>query len=136
MPASSTRPPLSRTNHLDQASGRRHQHHRRVSDGSVLAPFQLDEGSESDPSHSLRLIDGDLEQVADIFEEHNAESHGHGRDGLVVSLVRSRDQGGQTSPTDGARGRAGSAAAGGARRGVRRGESPYADPHHHRRFTG
>ncbi|MFJ3975454.1 Imm51 family immunity protein [Streptomyces sp. NPDC090021] len=49
---------------------------------SALAPFRLDEGSESDPSHCLYLIDGDMEQVA--------ESHGHGWEGLAESLVRSR----------------------------------------------
>ncbi|MEU6298957.1 Imm51 family immunity protein [Streptomyces erythrochromogenes] len=54
------------------------------------APFHLDEGSESDGSHCLYLFDGDMEQVADVFEQHKAESHGHGWEGLAESLVRSR----------------------------------------------
>ncbi|WP_377273454.1 Imm51 family immunity protein [Peterkaempfera sp. SMS 1(5)a] len=61
-----------------------------MTDASALAPFRLDQGSESDPSHCLWLPDGDMEQVADVFEEHNAESHGHGWEGLAESLVRSR----------------------------------------------
>lgn len=61
-----------------------------MSNASALAPFHLDEGSPSDPSHCLYLTDGDMEQVADIFERHNAESHGHGWEGLAMSLVRSR----------------------------------------------
>ncbi|MER6677790.1 Imm51 family immunity protein [Streptomyces sp. NPDC000983] len=61
-----------------------------MTDASALAPFQLDEGSESDGSHCLYLFDGDMEKVADVFEEQNAESHGHGWEGLAESLVRSR----------------------------------------------
>ncbi|WP_329501068.1 Imm51 family immunity protein [Kitasatospora herbaricolor] len=37
----------------------------------------------------MYLFDGDMERVADVFEEHNAESHGHGWEGLAQSLVRS-----------------------------------------------
>ncbi|SEL28733.1 Imm51 family immunity protein [Streptacidiphilus jiangxiensis] len=61
-----------------------------MNDASALAPFHLDEGGEGDPWHCLYLFDGDMERVADVFEEHNAESHGHGWQGLAVSLVRSR----------------------------------------------
>ncbi|MFF4168267.1 Imm51 family immunity protein [Streptomyces sp. NPDC001741] len=61
-----------------------------MTDASALAPFHLDEGNETDPSHCLYLFDGDMEQVADVFEEHDAESHGHGWEGLAESLVRSR----------------------------------------------
>jgi hypothetical protein len=60
-----------------------------MTDASALAPFHLDQGSGSEPSHCLCLFDGDMEPVADIFEEHNAESHGHGWEGLAESLVRS-----------------------------------------------
>ncbi|GAA0613202.1 Imm51 family immunity protein [Streptomyces crystallinus] len=61
-----------------------------MSDPSALAPFHLDATGESDPSHCLYLFAGDMEQVADVFEEHNAESHGHGWEGLAGSLVNSR----------------------------------------------
>ncbi|MFI2297333.1 Imm51 family immunity protein [Actinacidiphila glaucinigra] len=61
-----------------------------MSEPSALAPFHLDEGSESKPYHCLYLFDGDMEQVADVFEEQNAESHGYGWEGLAKSLVRSR----------------------------------------------
>lgn len=37
-------------------------------DASALAPFHLDETGEPDPAHCLYLVDGDMEQVADIFE--------------------------------------------------------------------
>ncbi|TLQ42596.1 Imm51 family immunity protein [Streptomyces marianii] len=59
-------------------------------DPTALAPFHLDETGDPDPSHCLYLFDGDMEQVADVFEEHNAESHGHGWEGLAESLVSSR----------------------------------------------
>ncbi|MFJ8896879.1 Imm51 family immunity protein [Leifsonia sp. NPDC102414] len=61
-----------------------------MTDASTLSPFHLDEGSESDGSHCLYLFDADMEQVADVFEEHNVESHGHGWEGLAESLARSR----------------------------------------------
>ncbi|MFJ4850792.1 MULTISPECIES: Imm51 family immunity protein [unclassified Streptomyces] len=61
-----------------------------MSEPSALAPFHLDEGRESEPSHCLYLFEIDMEQVADVFEGHNAESHGHGWEGLAESLVRSR----------------------------------------------
>ncbi|MFE0460200.1 Imm51 family immunity protein [Kitasatospora sp. NPDC058965] len=54
-----------------------------------LAPFHIDETGDSDPSHCLFLFDGDMEQVADVFEAHDAESHGHGWESLARSLVRS-----------------------------------------------
>ncbi|MFF3620743.1 Imm51 family immunity protein [Streptomyces sp. NPDC002467] len=60
-----------------------------MTDASALAPFHLDDDSEADGSHCLYLFDGDMEQVAAAFEEHNAESHGHGWEGLAESLVRS-----------------------------------------------
>ncbi|MFF2194407.1 Imm51 family immunity protein [Streptomyces sp. NPDC058157] len=44
-------------------------------DPSALAPFHLDETGEPDPSHCLYLFVGDMEQLADVFEEHNAESN-------------------------------------------------------------
>ncbi|MEU5148833.1 hypothetical protein AB0G42_16790 [Streptomyces yangpuensis] len=53
-----------------------------MTDASALAPFHLDERGEGDISHCLYLFDGDMEQVADVFEEHNAERHGYGWDGL------------------------------------------------------
>ncbi|MFZ3494683.1 Imm51 family immunity protein [Streptomyces sp. 5.8] len=31
-----------------------------------------------------------MEQVADVFEEHNAERHGHGWDGLAQSVAHSQ----------------------------------------------
>ncbi|MFJ3637825.1 Imm51 family immunity protein [Streptomyces sp. NPDC090112] len=58
-----------------------------MTDASTLAPFHLDEGSESDPSHCLYL--SEMGQVADVFEEHGAESNGHGWEGLAESLVHS-----------------------------------------------
>ncbi|MDA5280019.1 Imm51 family immunity protein [Streptomyces sp. Isolate_45] len=61
-----------------------------MTDASALAPFHLDEHSESDGSHCLYLFDGDMEQVADVFEEHNAECHGHGWEGLAQSLAHSQ----------------------------------------------
>jgi hypothetical protein len=61
-----------------------------VTDQPPLAPFHLDEPGDSNPSHCLYLFDSDMEQVADVFEEHNAESHGHGWESLARSLVRSR----------------------------------------------
>ncbi|MFD9567058.1 Imm51 family immunity protein [Streptomyces sp. NPDC059994] len=61
-------------------------------DSSGLAPFHLDETGEADPSHCLYLFDRDMEQVAHVFEEHHAESHGHGWEGLAESLVSSRMQ--------------------------------------------
>ncbi|EFL19659.1 predicted protein [Streptomyces sp. C] len=61
-----------------------------VSDPTALAPFHLDETGEPDPSYCLYLFDGDMEQVAGVFEEHNAESHGHGWEELARSLVVSR----------------------------------------------
>ncbi|MFD6891170.1 Imm51 family immunity protein [Streptomyces sp. NPDC059957] len=60
-----------------------------MSDASALAPFHLDEGSEANGSHCLYLFDGDMEQVADVFEQHNAESHGYGWEGLAQSLAHS-----------------------------------------------
>ncbi|MEY2233150.1 Imm51 family immunity protein [Streptomyces sp. BF23-19] len=60
-----------------------------MTDVSALAPFHLDEHSESDGSHCLYLFDGDMEQVADVFEEHNAECHGYGWEGLAQSLAHS-----------------------------------------------
>ncbi|MGW6876054.1 Imm51 family immunity protein [Streptomyces xanthophaeus] len=59
-----------------------------MTDPSALAPFRLDEGSETDPSHCLYLFE--MDQVADVFEEHDAESNGHGWEGLAESLVHSR----------------------------------------------
>lgn len=61
-----------------------------MSNASAFAPFHLSEGSETEPFHCLYLFDGDMEQVADVFDEHNAENHGHGWQGLAMSLVRSR----------------------------------------------
>ncbi|MDX3539699.1 Imm51 family immunity protein [Streptomyces sp. MB09-01] len=61
-----------------------------MTDASALAPFHLDEGGESDGSHCLYLFDGDMEQVADVFEEHNAECHGYGWEGLAQSLTYSQ----------------------------------------------
>ncbi|MEV4949897.1 Imm51 family immunity protein [Streptomyces sp. NPDC053755] len=58
-----------------------------MTDASALAPFHLDEGSESDSSHCLCLFE--MDQVADVFEEHDAESNGHGWEGLAESLVHS-----------------------------------------------
>ncbi|MEV7558631.1 Imm51 family immunity protein [Streptomyces sp. NPDC089795] len=58
-----------------------------MTDTSALAPFHLDEGSETDPSHCLYLFA--MDQVADVFEEHGAESNGHGWESLAESLVRS-----------------------------------------------
>ncbi|MFJ2747211.1 Imm51 family immunity protein [Streptomyces sp. NPDC087297] len=58
-----------------------------MTDASALAPFHLDERSEGDTSHCLYLFDGDMEQVADVFEEHSAECHGHGWEGLAQSLA-------------------------------------------------
>ncbi|MFJ9945004.1 Imm51 family immunity protein [Streptomyces erythrochromogenes] len=46
--------------------------------------------TKADPSHCLYLFDGDMEQVAEVFEQHHAESHGHGWEGLAESLVNSR----------------------------------------------
>ncbi|MFJ2598627.1 Imm51 family immunity protein [Streptomyces erythrochromogenes] len=60
-----------------------------MTDASALAPFHLDEDSEADGSHCLYLFDGDMEQVADVFERHNAECHGYGWDGLAQSLAHS-----------------------------------------------
>ncbi|MFJ3176625.1 Imm51 family immunity protein [Streptomyces roseus] len=39
------------------------------------------------PSHCLYLIE--MDQVADVFEEHDAEGNGHGWEGLADSLVHS-----------------------------------------------
>ncbi|WP_394437718.1 Imm51 family immunity protein [Streptomyces sp. SGAir0957] len=61
-----------------------------MSDRSALAPFHLDETGEPGPSHCLYLCEGDMERVADVFEQHNAESHGHGWEWLAESLVNSR----------------------------------------------
>ncbi|MCC0097628.1 immunity 51 family protein [Streptomyces flavotricini] len=58
-----------------------------MTDASTLAPFHLDEGSETDRSHCLYLFE--MDQVADVFEEHGAESNGHGWEGLAESLVHS-----------------------------------------------
>ncbi|WP_405527143.1 immunity 51 family protein [Streptomyces avidinii] len=58
-----------------------------MTDASALTPFHLDEGNESDPSHCLYLFE--MDQVADVFEEHDAESNGHGWEGLAESLVHS-----------------------------------------------
>ncbi|MFE7246041.1 immunity 51 family protein [Streptomyces sp. NPDC057580] len=54
-----------------------------------LAPFILDEANATQTSHCLMLFDGDMEQVEDVFEEHNAEGNGHGWEGLAQSLVHS-----------------------------------------------
>ncbi|WP_164540428.1 Imm51 family immunity protein [Streptomyces abyssomicinicus] len=59
-----------------------------MTDASALAPFRLDEGCESDPSHCLYFVE--MDQVADVFEEHDAEGNGHGWEGLAESPVHSR----------------------------------------------
>ncbi|MFD7031557.1 Imm51 family immunity protein [Streptomyces sp. NPDC059917] len=58
-----------------------------MTDASALAPFHLDEGDESDPSHCLYLFE--MSQVAEVFEEHDAEGNGHGWERLAESLVHS-----------------------------------------------
>ncbi|MFK0258685.1 Imm51 family immunity protein [Streptomyces sp. NPDC090445] len=58
-----------------------------MTDASALAPFRLDEGSESDPSHCLYFVE--MDQVSDVFEEHHAEGNGHGWEGLAESLIHS-----------------------------------------------
>ncbi|MFF4266311.1 Imm51 family immunity protein [Streptomyces virginiae] len=60
-----------------------------MTDASALAPFHLDEDSEADGSHCPYLFDSDMEQVADVFERHNAECHGYGWDGLARSPAHS-----------------------------------------------
>jgi Immunity protein 51 len=54
-----------------------------------LAPFVLDRDGEPPTPYSLILFDGDMEDVEDVFEQLNAESNGHGWEGLATSLVRS-----------------------------------------------
>ncbi|MGW9069769.1 Imm51 family immunity protein [Streptomyces yangpuensis] len=58
-----------------------------MTDVSTLAPFHLNEGAEADGSHCLYLFE--MDQVADVFKEHNAESNGHGWESLAESLVHS-----------------------------------------------
>ncbi|MGW8889701.1 Imm51 family immunity protein [Streptomyces sp. NPDC055749] len=60
-----------------------------MTEQSPLAPFILDEADATQTSHCLMLFDGDMEQVEDVFEEHNAEANGHGWEGLAQSLVHS-----------------------------------------------
>ncbi|MFJ8511117.1 immunity 51 family protein [Streptomyces avermitilis] len=60
-----------------------------MTDQSPLAPFILDEAEAAQTSHCLMLFDGDMEEVEDVFEEHNAEGNGHGWEGLAQSLVHS-----------------------------------------------
>ncbi|WP_406430861.1 Imm51 family immunity protein [Streptomyces sp. NBC_01589] len=60
-----------------------------MTDQSPLAPFILDEAEAARTSHCLMLFDGDMEDVEDVFEEHNAGGNGHGWEGLAQSLVHS-----------------------------------------------
>ncbi|MFJ4366698.1 Imm51 family immunity protein [Streptomyces chartreusis] len=60
-----------------------------MTEQSRLAPFILDEADAIQTSHCLMLFDGDMEQVEDVFEEHNVEGNGHGWEGLAQSLVHS-----------------------------------------------
>lgn len=55
----------------------------------LLAPFILDEADAAQTAHCLMLFDSDMEELEDVFEEHNAEGNGHGWEGLAQSLVHS-----------------------------------------------
>lgn len=61
-----------------------------MTEQSPLAPFILDEADATRPSHCLMLFDSDMEEVEDVFGDHNAEGNGHGWEGLAQSLVHSR----------------------------------------------
>jgi len=50
-----------------------------------LAPFRIH--TDDDGSHQLWLFDGDMEKVADVFEDGDAESNGHGWESLASWLL-------------------------------------------------
>jgi hypothetical protein len=57
----------------------------QVTDDLSLAPFRihtLDDGSQQ-----LWLFDGDMEEVADVFEDRDAESNGHGWESFASWLL-------------------------------------------------
>lgn len=56
-----------------------------MTDDLSLAPFRihtLDDGSQQ-----LWLFDGDMEEVADVFEDRDAESNGHGWESFASWLL-------------------------------------------------
>ncbi|MFC7264681.1 Imm51 family immunity protein [Streptomyces lutosisoli] len=60
-----------------------------MTEQSPLAPFILDEAGATQTSHCLMLFDHDMEEVENVFGEHNAEGNGHDWEGLAQSLVHS-----------------------------------------------
>jgi hypothetical protein len=58
-----------------------------VTDDLSLAPFRIH--ARDDRAHELWLFDGDMEQVADVFEDLGAESNGHGWESLAWWLTHS-----------------------------------------------
>jgi len=58
-----------------------------VIDDVSLAPFRIH--VRDDGAHVLWLFDGDMEQVEDVFSEHDAEGNGHGWESLAWWLTHS-----------------------------------------------
>jgi hypothetical protein len=56
-----------------------------VTDDLSLAPYRID--TVEDGSQQLWLFDGDMEEVADVFEDRDAESNGHGWESFASWLL-------------------------------------------------
>ncbi|MFD1374403.1 Imm51 family immunity protein [Actinoplanes sichuanensis] len=56
-----------------------------MTDDLSLAPFRIH--TVDDGSHQLWLFDGDMEEVADVFEDRDAESNGHGWESFARWLL-------------------------------------------------
>lgn len=56
-----------------------------MTDDLSLAPFHID--ARDDGAHELWLSDGDMEHVESVFDDHGAESNGHGWESLAWWLT-------------------------------------------------
>lgn len=74
-----------RLSSADAASGQHGRYDPFVDEGAELVPFRLE---AVDDGYELWLVDGDLEPVEDVFEEHDAENNGHGWQSLARWVVQ------------------------------------------------